>query len=480
MTIAPSSAAPNAPIEADGLPTPRRYWAILAIGLALVLAVLDSAIANVALPTIAGDLHASPAASIWVVNAYQLATVISLLPLAALGEIIGYRRVYQAGLALFVVASLGCALSRSIDTLAFARIIQGFGAAGIMSVNGALVRFTYPHNRLGQGIGINAMVVSISSAVGPTVASAILAVAPWPWLFGVNVPIGLAAIAVAAFALPRTPTSERAFDWKSALLNAAAFGLLIFGVEMWGRGHSGSGALTVVAGLAAGVALCLRELPQPAPLVPFDLLRIPIFGLSVATSISSFTAQMLAFVSLPFVFEMAMGHSPVETGLLMTPWPVAVAVAAPIAGHLADRWPAGLLGGIGMAVLAVGLGLLALMPAHAAITDIAWRMAVCGIGFGIFQSPNNRAMMSAAPRRRAGAAGGMLATARLIGQTAGAAGVALIFRLRGHGATNLTLVVAAVVAAVAAGVSLTRLVGGGSTPEPAEAVTADSQRSSQG
>ena len=465
MTIAAAPVSPDGPIEADGLPVPRRYLAILAIGLALTLAVLDSAIANVALPTIARDLHASPAASIWVVNAYQLATVISLLPLAALGEIIGYRRVYQAGLILFVAASLGCALSRSIDALALARIAQGFGAAGIMSVNGALVRFTYPQNRLGQGIGINAMVVSISAAVGPTVASGILAVAPWPWLFGVNVPIGLAAIAVAAFALPRTPTTDRPFDWKSALLNALTFGLLIFGVEMWGRGSPFFGAGTVAAGLVAGVTLCLRELPRPAPLVPFDLLRIPIYGLSVATSICSFTAQMLAFVSLPFYFETVMGRSAVETGLLMTPWPVAVAVAAPISGHLADRFPVGLLGAIGLGVLAAGLGLLALLPGHAGVVDIVWRMAICGIGFGIFQSPNNRAMMGAAPRRRSGAAGGMLATARLIGQTAGAAGVALIFRIQHRESTNLTLIVAAVVAAVAACVSLTRLVGG-AAPEP--------------
>jgi DHA2 family multidrug resistance protein-like MFS transporter len=465
-----SPAPPDAAIEPDGLPVPRRFWAILAIGLALTLAVLDSAIANVALPTIARDLHASPAASIWVVNAYQLATVISLLPLAALGEIVGYRRVYQAGLILFVIASLGCAVSRSIDTLAFARIVQGFGAAGIMSVNGALVRFTYPQNRLGQGIGINAMVVSIAAAIGPTVASAILAVAPWPWLFGVNVPVGLAAVAVAAFALPKTPTTDRPFDWKSALLNAFTFGLLIFGVEMWGRGAPLFGVSAVAAGLVAGVMLCLRELPRPAPLVPFDLLRIPIYGLSVATSVCSFTAQMLAFVSLPFFLEMVMGRSAVETGLLMTPWPVAVAFAAPIAGHLADRVPAGLLGGIGLAILAAGLGLMSLLSAHASNIDIVWRMAICGVGFGIFQSPNNRAMMSAAPRRRSGAAGGMLATARLIGQTAGAAGVALIFRLQGHGATNLTLVVAAIVAAVAACVSLTRLVGGGGASAPVDAV----------
>jgi DHA2 family multidrug resistance protein-like MFS transporter len=464
LTTLTSSAPPDTATEPDGLPTPRRYWAILAIGLALTLSVLDSAIANVALPTIAKDLHAGAAASIWVVNAYQLAIVISLLPLAALGEIVGYRRIYQVGLVLFVIASLGCAMARSIDALALARIVQGFGAAGVMSVNGALVRFTYPHNRLGQGIGINAMVVSIASALGPTVASGILAVAPWPWLFGANVPIGLAAIAVAAFALPRTPTSERAFDWKSSLLNAIAFGLLIFGVEVWGRGSPLFGICAVAGGLVAGVMLCLRELPRPAPLVPFDLLRIPIFGLSIATSICSFTAQMLAFVSLPFYFETVLGRSAVETGLLMTPWPVAVSISAPIAGHLADRWPAGLLGGIGLVILAVGLGLLAAISPDAGAADIAWRMAICGLGFGFFQSPNNRAMMASAPRRRAGAAGGMLATARLIGQTAGAAAVALIFRIDGHGTTNLTLVVAAIVAAVAACVSMTRLVGGAARP----------------
>jgi DHA2 family multidrug resistance protein-like MFS transporter len=161
---------------------------------------------------------------------------------------------------------------------------------------------------------------------------------------------------------------------------------------------------------------------------------------------------------LPFFFETLLGRSAVETGLLMTPWPVAVGVAAPISGHLSDRLPAGLLGGIGLAVLAVGLFLLARLSITATDADIVWRMAICGIGFGIFQAPNNRAMMAAAPRRRSGAAGGMLATARLTGQTAGAAAVALIFRMQGRETTNTSLLVAAVVAVVAAGVSLTRLV----------------------
>ena len=210
------------PIEhADGLPVPRRYWAILTIALGLVLAVMDGAIANIALPTIAKDLDASPAFSIWIVNGYQLAITISLLPLASLGEIVGYRRVYLAGLLLFTVASFACTLSNGLLMLTTARIVQGFGAAGVMSVNTALVRFIYPRAQLGRGIGINAMVVAVSSAVGPSVAAAILAVATWPYLFAVNLPIGLAALALGLRFLPHAPRASHAFDWQSAALSAA-------------------------------------------------------------------------------------------------------------------------------------------------------------------------------------------------------------------------------------------------------------------
>ena len=156
----------------DGVPMPQRMWAILTIALGLTLAVLDGGIANVALPTIARDVNTSPANSIWVVNAYQLAVTISLLPLSSLGEIYGYRRIYQAGLVLFTLASLACALSSSLPTLIVARMLQGFGAAGIMSVNSALIRFIYPRRWLGRGVGLNATVGSIASALGPTVASA--------------------------------------------------------------------------------------------------------------------------------------------------------------------------------------------------------------------------------------------------------------------------------------------------------------------
>lgn len=178
----------------DGLPLPQRYGAIATIIIGISMAVLDGAIANVALPTIASDLHASPASSIWIVNAYQIAIVVSLLSFSFLGDMFGYRRVYQCGLVVFTFTSLFCALSDSLHTLTLARIAQGFGGAALMSVNTALIRLIYPQRHLGRGMGINSFIVAVSSAAGPTIAAAILSVASWQWLFAINVPLGIVAI----------------------------------------------------------------------------------------------------------------------------------------------------------------------------------------------------------------------------------------------------------------------------------------------
>jgi MFS transporter, DHA2 family, multidrug resistance protein len=444
----------------NGLPLPQRYWAIAVIALGVTLAVLDGAIANVALPTIARNLNATPADSIWVVNAYQLAITISLLPLSSLGDRIGYRRVYVTGLALFTLSSLACALSGSLASLTIARVIQGFGAAGIMSVNTAIIRMIYPHAQLGRGVSINASVVAISSVIGPTVASGVLAIAPWPWLFAINVPIGVLAFAIGMKALPRTPGHRQPYDYISAVMNALFFGIAIVAVDGLGHGeHRPFVIAEFVAVVVIGWFFVRRQLTQSAPLLPVDLLRIPVFALSIGTSICSFCAQMLTFVSLPFLLQNGFGMSQVETGFLMTPWPLVIVFVAPLSGMLADRHSAGLLGGIGLAMLSAGLVLLASVGPHPASVDIAWRMAVCGLGFGLFQSPNNKQMLSAAPRHRSGGASGMLGTARLTGQTFGAALVALIFGIAPQRGPIVAIGVAAAFAAAGAVVSLLRLTG---------------------
>lgn len=441
----------------DGLPTPRRYWSVLAIWLAIAMAVLDSSIANVALPTIAADLNASPALSIWVINAYQLVITALLLPLAALGDRIGYRRVYLPGIALFVVGSVGCAIADSLATLIAARMFQGIGAAGVMSMNAALLRATFPQAMLGRALGYNALVLALAAASGPSIAGLILSMASWPWLFLINIPFGIAALAIGMRMLPEVPGHGGRPNYLSALYSAVALSTLVFGIETLARAETGPGLAMLCTAAVAGVLLVRRERHRPAPLLPIDLLRIPVFALSISTSVTTFAAQMLALVTLPFLLQQMLARSVVDTGLLMTAWPLAVGFTAPLAGRLADRFPAGLLGGIGLIVLAAGLGALSMLDHTASDADILWRMALCGAGFGFFQSPNNRAMITSAPRARSGAAGGMLGTARLLGQTCGAATVAAGFHIMGVQASPTLLRAAAVAAAIAAVISMLRL-----------------------
>jgi DHA2 family multidrug resistance protein-like MFS transporter len=432
--------------------------ALLAILLGVSLGSLDTAIANTALPAIAADLHAPAAASIWIINAYQLAVVASLLPLAALGDLVGPRRIFLGGLAFFTAASLACALADTLATLTAARALQGMGAAGVMSVNIALIRMIYPASRLGRGVGLNALVVGMSFALGPTVASLVLAVATWPWLFAINVPLGLIALAFAWPALPRTARRGHGFDPLTAVLTSLTFAALILALGAGAQREPWPWVLTpLLLALVAGALLLRRQAGHPAPMLPVDLLRRPLFALSTITAICSFATQGLAFVSLPFYFEQVLHRNPIETGFLMTPWAIVVALAAPIAGRLSDHHPAGLLGGVGLAILSGGMVSLALLPTDPSALNIALRMALCGIGFGFFQSPNLKALMSSAPSERSGGASGVIAMARLIGQTLGAALVALCFGLVGDQGPTLALALGAVFAALASVASFSRL-----------------------
>ncbi len=432
--------------------------ALLAILLGVSLGSLDTSIANTALPAIAADLNASPAASIWIINTYQLAIVASLLPLAALGDLLGPRRVFLAGLALFTAGSLACALATTLPTLSAARAFQGIGAAGVMSVNIALIRLIYPPHRLGRGVGLNALVVGLGFTLGPAVASVVLSVADWPWLFAINVPLGLLALAFAWPALPQSAPRGHRFDPLTAVLTAVAFAALIFALSTAAQREAWS-IILPAAGLAlvAGLSLLKRQSGHPAPMLPVDLLRRPLFAMSTITAMASFTAQGLAFVSLPFYFEAVLHRNPVETGFLMMSWAIVVALSAPIAGRLSDRYPPGLLGGVGLSILCLGMVSLALLPFDASALGIVLRMGLCGVGFGLFQSPNLNALMSSAPPERSGGASGVIAMARLLGQTSGAALVALCFGLAGVQGAGWALGLGAGFAGLAAVASLSRL-----------------------
>jgi DHA2 family multidrug resistance protein-like MFS transporter len=455
-TSKPVSAADLA--QYDGLPPGQRGWAMAATGVAIGMATLDTAIANTALPSIAQSLHTDAAASIWVVNAYQLAVVAAVLPFASLGDIVGHRRVYVAGVVIFTLASLACGMSDSLWTLSLSRLLQGLGGAAIMSVNTALIRFIYPRKTLGRGYGLNAMVVAVCFAIGPTIASAILSVADWPYLFLVNVPFGLVAALLGARMLPATAPSRGGFDYLAGALSALFFAGFALGL---GEAVHAAPVWRVLSEWGVSALACAllirRQRRDASPMLPVDLFKIPLFSLSAATATCSFATQGLAFVSLPFLFEHMLGRSEVETGFLMTPWPVVVAIMAPIAGRLVERYSAGLLGGFGLIWLSLGMALLAMLPAHASAFDIGWRMLICGGGFGFFQSPNMKALMESAPPHRSGGASGVVATARLIGQMTGAALVAAAFVLASNNGPRLALWLGCGFAAAASLASILRV-----------------------
>ena len=458
-------------LQADGLPPSERYRAMAVIILGIAMSVLDGTIVNLALPGIARDLNASPAHSVWVVNAYQLATLALLLPCASLGDRVGYRRVYLGGVALFTAASAACLFATSLPMLAASRAVQGLGAAGIMAVNAALVRLTYPRDRLGRALALNSVVVATASVAGPSLAAAVLSVASWPWLFALNIPVGAAVFALGWGALPHNPAPAPAnvrLSWADVVLNIAMFGLIVMGADALGTRAGSSplpgsllaGAALLGTGLAVGAVYLRRQWTQAMPLFPIDLLRIPVFALSMATSVTAFAAQTLAYVALPFLLLESYGHSPMRAGLLLTAWPLAIVLTAPLAGRLIGRYPAGLLGGLGLALLATGLALLAALPADPGAADIVWRLAMCGAGFGLFQSPNNHTIVTSAPLSRSGAAGGMLGTARLTGQTIGAVLLGFVFSAvgtRGGRGPLIALMLAAGFAAVASLASALRL-----------------------
>lgn len=440
----------------DGLPTPRRYQAIAALSFGTALVVIDGGIANVALPTIARDLGVTNSASVAVVTIYQLTLVMLLLPLSGLGERLGLKRAYQGGQLLFTVATLLCFFANSLPFLLIVRAVQATGAAALLSVSAALIRATYPAKQLGRGLGVNSMTVAASAAIAPTLGGLILAVAPWPWVFASAVPFALASLALGG-ALPDPAPRREPFDLLSAILCAAMFGLVIGGIEAGVHGDSPVIAAAIAgAGVLIGIVYVRRERRAEKPILPVDLLARPVLALSAVSSFAAFTASMTVLLAMPFRLQHGYGFTPAAVGAAIAPWPLTNIIVGPFAGWLSDRVPAGLLGGIGMSVTIAALFSLAWLPPHPSWFDLAWRMSLCGAGFGIFLPPNARLIIGSAPTERAAAAGGLVSTTRLVGQTSGATVIAALLAM-GVGAGVTPLYVAGGFALVAALCSVARL-----------------------
>ena len=424
-----------------------------------MLSVLDGTISNVALPTIAHDLQVSSAAVVWVVNAFQLTTTMLIVPLTTYADIGGFARLYRAGVVIFILGSIACALAANLEVLVAGRCVQAIGAAAILATSQPITRFAFPRSLLGLAIGIQSLIVSISSAAGPAIGGLILGLGSWPWLFWINVPFALIALAMSGL-LPDMPRATHRFDWLSAVLSGATLALFITGLDqLRAPANTIFFALEILGAIVLGTVAVRRQSQLATPFIPVDLLQIRIVRLSAMTSITAFMSQNAALIALPFYFH-ALGYAATETGLLMTPFPVGSALMAVFAGRLADRYNAGVLGVIGLVIFAGAMALLALLGDHASSFDVVWRTALGGAGFAIFVAPNLRAMVASAPPERSGAITGLTTTARMTGQTVGVALTALIFSAGGGaGGEDVRIVLWASVALalIAVGISSLRI-----------------------
>ncbi len=440
--------------------------AITAILLVLIMTVLDVTVVNIALPVMASEFNISDSATVWIVTVYQLVITMLLLPISSVGDLYSYRRCFLIGVTIFTLASAMCAMSQSFTMIIVSRAVQGIGAACVMGVNIALTRLIYPRNVLGRGLALNAMVIAIATAAGPTLAGSILSVTSWHWLFIINIPFGIIAFIIGRHLLPSNPPrdgSPRKFDWVSGIENAVVFGLIFYAIGSFARkGNSLTSALLLCLGFAIGAFYVRRQFGKQSPMLPVDLFKIKLYSLSILTAVCSFIAQNLAMISLPFMFLGSYGFSEITTGLLMTPWPLATMIISPLAARFVEKHNPGITAACRMLTYAIGILLLILAPADGISEwNIAWRMAICGIGFGMFQTPNNIVMVMAAPVSRTGGAGGMQSTARLVGQTLGATLVTIVFAITAKSgiAVNSCLSLAIVFALVAGCFSISRAKG---------------------
>ncbi|HLI09837.1 MAG TPA: MFS transporter [Ktedonobacteraceae bacterium] len=421
-------------------------WMILALAAtAAFMTTLDSSIVNIGLPSIARTFGVGVSGAIeWIVIGYLVVIAAVLLTFGRLADMIGRKPIFMMGLVVFIVGSMLSGQAPSLLFLILARLLQGIGGALIFSVNVAMITSSFPGRKRGLALGLNMVVVSLGTAAGPTIGGIITQYLTWRWIFYVNVPICLLVLSAAfLFYHERRPERVRneRFDLVGATVLAIGLAALTLGLSFgqeWGWLSAGTLTTFVVSLLMLSLGVYVEGHVEH-PVLNLRLLANRVFAFA---NISFMLCMMALFAPgflLPFYFEQLRGFSIIQTGLMMTPLPLMLAVVAPLSGTLADRFGSRWLSPVGLAIACFGLFLVSQLNAQSSTWDIIWRLAVTGIGQGLFQSPNTRTMMGAAPQNAQGEASGLLATGRVIGQSIGVALTGTIFAALGGAAAGTLL-----------------------------------------
>lgn len=442
--------------------SPGKWWAMLGVCLGVLMFTLDISIVNVALPTLVQTFQTTFTLIQWVVLSYLLVITALVLGAARLGDMIGKRQLYLGGLILFTFSSLLCGLAPGVGWLIGFRALQGVGAVMIAALGAAIVTEVFPDSERGRALGIVGVAVSLGIASGPTVGGLLIAAAGWRSIFLVNVPIGIVASFIILRFIPadvHSPGKQR-FDWLGALVMSVA--LISFALGMTQGQNQGFnnlpvlGLLTIAAaGLLGFIAL---EARLKQPMVDLKLFRNLFFSLSLLSGVLVFVVLTGTLLIFPFFLELVLGYSTQHVGLLLAVSPLLTGILAPFSGTLSDRFGTRSISCIGLLLMTVGCLLVSTF--HAGMTDLdyIWRVAFLGVGIGMFQSPNNSAVLGEVPPERLGIASGLLALSRTLGQTAGLPLMGALFGLFTLAGTDATDVTNAPPEALVAGVRSTFLI----------------------
>lgn len=428
---APLHSIDSTPAAPAGDDLPGKWWVLVTVGIGTFMSALDGSVVNTLLPILARELHTSIAGIEWVTTVYLLVISGLLLSVGRAGDLFGHKRLYLAGFVLFVVGSMLCGLASSAEVLVALRVIQALGASMLMATSPAILTRSFPPSMRGRALGAQGTFTYLGLTAGPSLGGWLASAFGWRSVFYINVPIGILAIVLALRSIADDSVTHRTerFDFVGASLFSAGLVALMVALN---EGHAWGWASPFTVGLIAVSIIVLLafvrvELHRDAPMLDLSLFGDRVFSASTVSALLNYACVYAVLFVLPFLLIQGRGLGPQQAGIVLTAQPIVMAVVAPLSGAMSDRIGSRGPATIGMVLLTVGLVLLGTLVGHGSLWAIAGALAVVGLGVGTFVSPNNSALMGAAPRHRQGIASGVLATARNVGMVLGVGFAGAVF-----------------------------------------------------